>query len=472
MPSMTTRPVPDAQPASPPGPGVRRRVARWLLLVPALLIAVLGTLAPATAAAATTFGTIHGTTTSAAAAPAADEAPRLTVRGTLLNRAENRAPVEGVKFVVTSSTGATYEAVTDADGRYSIEIPASDTGDLTITLDEDTLPEGVKLAEGEPTEYKVSKDNTTTIVSFSPAVGPDNRQISTKWDQIPQLIYNGLLFGLIIALGSLGLSMVFGTTGLTNFAHGELLTFGAVVTYAFNRMGVPFAVSVLIAVVLGGLFGLVQDKGLWGPLRKRGIGLLALMIVSIGLMFFLRNVFQYVTGGRTLTYDDYVTVSGHRFLGASYTYRDLIVAAVCVLVLVGVTVALSRTRLGRATRAVSDNPALAASSGINVDRVISTVWIIGTALAALSGAFLGFNMGVTFQIGQLILLLLFCAVVVGGLGSVWGAVIGSIIVGLLIELSTLVLPEIALKNAGAFLLLIVILLVRPQGLLGRKERVG
>ncbi|HET9500663.1 MAG TPA: branched-chain amino acid ABC transporter permease [Marmoricola sp.] len=465
---MTTRPVPDRPSASPADGRVPRRTVRWLVLLAALFVAVLGTLAPATAAPATT----DRGTTDAGAVRQADEPPRLTVRGTLLNRADNDAPVEGVKFVVTSSTGATYEGETDKDGRYKIEVPASDTGELTITLDEDTLPDGVKLAEGEPTEYKVSKDATTTIVSFSPAVGPDTRQISTKWDQIPQLIYNGLLFGLIIALGSLGLSMVFGTTGLTNFAHGELLTFGAVVTYAFNRMGLPFAVAVLIAVVLGGLFGLVQDKGLWGPLRKRGIGLLALMIVSIGLMFFLRNVFQYVTGGRTLTYDDYVTVRGHRFLGASYTYRDLIVAAVCVLVLVGVTVALSKTRLGRATRAVSDNPALAASSGINVDRVISTVWIIGTALAALSGAFLGFNMGVTFQIGQLILLLLFCAVVVGGLGSVWGAVIGSLIVGLLIELSTLVLPEIALKNAGAFLLLIVILLVRPQGLLGRKERVG
>lgn len=461
MPSVTSQ-VPDARPAAPPGvlPS-----SRWLLLVPALLLAVLGLATPASASAAPT-------TTAPETVRHSDDIPRLTFQGTLLNRAENNEPVVGVKFTVTSSTGKTYEAETDDSGRYKIEVPSSDTGDLTITLDEDTLPEGVKLAEGAPTERTVSKDNTTTIVSFSPAVGPDNRQVATKWDQIPQLIYNGLLFGLIIALGALGLSMVFGTTGLTNFAHGELLTFGAVVTYAFNRMGLPFAVSVLLAVIGGAIFGLFQDKGLWGPLRRKGIGLLALMIVSIGLMFFLRNVFQYVTGGRTLTYDDYVTVRGHNFLGAQYTYRDLIVGAVCIAVLVGVTVALSKTRLGRATRAVSDNPALAASSGINVDRVISTVWIIGTALAALSGAFLGFNMGVTFQIGQLILLLLFCAVVVGGLGSVWGAVIGSLIVGLLIEMSTLVLPEIALKNAGAFLLLIVILLVRPQGLLGRKERVG
>jgi neutral amino acid transport system permease protein len=132
---------------------------------------------------------------------------------------------------------------------------------------------------------------------------------------------------------------------------------------------------------------------------------------------------------------------------------------------------LQFTRIGRATRAVSDNPALAAATGINVDRVISLVWIVGTALAALSGVFLGFTLGVTYQIGQLVLLLLFAACCVGGLGSVWGALLGALIIGVLIDLSTLVIPS-DLKNAGALLLLIVILLVRPQGLLGRRERVG
>lgn len=469
MRSTTTRPVPDAPPAAPPDRwSSRRSIALWCLLVPSLLMALLGSFTPANAA-----GTAAGSDVAASQGRYDDNTlPRLTFQGTLLNRAENGAPVAGVTFTVTSSTGKTYTAETDENGRYKIEVPESDKGDLTISVDEDTLPEGVKLAEGTETERKVSKDNTTTIVSFSPAVGPDNRQVTTKWDQIPQLVYNGLLFGLIIALGSLGLSMVFGTTGLTNFAHGELLTLGAVVTYFFNRMGVPFVLSCILAVIVGGLFGLVQDKGLWGPLRRRGIGLLALMIVSIGLQFFLRNLFQYFTGGRTLTYDDYVTVQGRSFLGVEYTVRDVLIALACILVMVGVTLSLTKTRLGRATRAVADNPALAASSGINVDRVITIVWVIGTALAALSGAFLGFSMGITFQIGQLVLLLLFAAVVVGGLGSVWGAMIGSLIIGVLIELSTLVLPEIALKNAGAFLLLIVILLVRPQGLLGRRERVG
>ncbi len=432
-----------------------RRPALWLLVLPALVVALLGTVAPALATTA----------------PAADEPPRLTVQGTLINRADNNTPVEGVTFTVTSSTGKTYEGETDENGRYRIEVPATDTGDLTITLDEETLPDGVKLAEGAPTERKVSKDNTTTIVSFSPPVGEDTRSVTTKWDRLPGLVYNGLLFGLVLALAALGLSMIFGTTGLTNFAHGELVTFGALMAYTFNvAFGWPFVPAAAMAFLLGAVFGWVQDTALWRPLRRRGTGLIAMMIVSIGLQFLLRNVFQYGTQGRTLNYRT-TTFAGNDFFGITWSWLDVMIGGTSLVVVLAATFALKVTRLGRATRAVSDNPALAASTGINVNRVINVVWVMGTALAALSGVFLAFTTSVTFQIGQLTLLLIFAAVCVGGLGSVWGAFIGSLIIGVLIETSALVIPS-ELKNAGALLLLILILLVRPQGLLGRKERLG
>jgi len=128
-------------------------------------------------------------------------------------------------------------------------------------------------------------------------------------------------------------------------------------------------------------------------------------------------------------------------------------------------------RIGKAMRAVSDNPPLAASSGINVSTVIAVVWAGGTALAGLSGVLLGVDQQVEYQTGFKILLLVFAAVTLGGLGTIWGAMLGSIIVGLLVEMSTLFIPT-ELKYVGAFVALIVILLVRPQGLLGRRERVG
>ena len=145
--------------------------------------------------------------------------------------------------------------------------------------------------------------------------------------------------------------------------------------------------------------------------------------------------------------------------------------AVAVIVLAAAIFALLRTRIGKATRAVSDNPALAAASGIDVDRVIRVVWVAGATLAGLAGILLGLAQGINFQMGFQILLLIFAAVTLGGLGTAYGALVGSIVVGLFITVSTLWIP-VELKNVGALGILIVILLVRPQGILGRAQRVG
>jgi branched-chain amino acid transport system permease protein len=153
------------------------------------------------------------------------------------------------------------------------------------------------------------------------------------------------------------------------------------------------------------------------------------------------------------------------------TPKDVVVVIFSALVLVAVTVALQRTKLGKATRAVADNTALAASSGINVDRVISVVWIVGAALAGLSGVLLGMTQGFDYQIGFKLLLLVFAAVVLGGLGTAWGAIVGAIIIGIFVEVSTLVVPA-ELKFVGALVVLILVLLWRPQGLLGKSQRVG
>jgi branched-chain amino acid transport system permease protein len=133
--------------------------------------------------------------------------------------------------------------------------------------------------------------------------------------------------------------------------------------------------------------------------------------------------------------------------------------------------ALSTTRLGKATRAVSDNPALASASGIDVNLVIRVVWIGGAALAGLGGVLIGLSQQVEYQMGFKTLLLVFAAVILGGLGTIWGSIVGAMLVGLFIQLSTLVIP-IELQNAGVLAVLIVVLLVRPQGILGRRERVG
>lgn len=418
------------------------------------------------------FGALGAPLLSATAAHADDK--EVSVFGTLKDGDNNDAPIPDVKITITDPAGATQEIVSDEDGRFRVKVPVSEEAtnpEITVEFDESTFPDGVSLRDPDANP-QVRKVGQVSSVPINLPFGADNREVKGVSDRIPQLVYNGLYFGVVLALGALGLSMIFGTTGLTNFAHGEMLTLGALAAFLVNNIfNMPFAVATVAAVLAGGLFGWLQDKALWAPLRKRGTGLIAMMIVSIGLMFFLRNLIQFLTKSRQENYREFYTPESKQFLGIDYTIRDLVVLAVSIVAIAVVSLWLSRTRLGRATRAVADNPALASSSGINVGQVIRTVWMLGGALAALGGCFMAFQLGVTFNIGQLTLLLLFASVTVGGLGSTNGAIVGSIIIGLLIELSTLVIPT-ELKNAGALVLLAVILLVRPQGLLGRKERIG
>jgi branched-chain amino acid transport system permease protein len=391
-------------------------------------------------------------------------------------RTDPCTPVSGVKISVEDEEGGVLgEATSAADGTFVIPLPGAAIDNLgttvTVKIDEDSLPEGSVLTD--PRDVS----NTKRIViegniSFTFPIGPDPNPPTPVYQQALQLLVSGLIFSLILALGALGLSMIFGTTGLTNFAHGELITFGALVAYGFDAgLGLPVIVAGLIAIVVSGGFGWAQDSVLWKPLRRRGTGLIAMMIVSIGLSIFLRSLYQYFAGADNHNYSQYATVEPWTLGPINLTPKEFIVTLLAIAVLIVVTQALQRTRMGKATRAVADNPALASSSGINVDRVISVVWIGGAALAGLSGFMLGLTQGFDFQLGFKLLLLVFAAVTLGGLGTIWGAIIGSLVVGIFIELSTLVIPS-ELKFAGAFAVLIVVLLFRPQGLLGRAERVG
>ncbi|MHB1066158.1 MAG: branched-chain amino acid ABC transporter permease [Candidatus Nanopelagicales bacterium] len=392
------------------------------------------------------------------------------VSGRLENRVDGgRTPVPGVTITVTGG-GFTESTTSGADGRWAIPVPAQ--GAYEVTIDVATLPEGVGLTDPAKVTIKttVQPPNLNRIVIFP--LGESTSVTNSKWETAAQLTFEGIRFGLLIALGALGLSLIYGTTGLTNFAHGEIITFGALATFTLNAgFGLPLIVAAVLGVVLTALFGSFQNRGLWKPLRKRGTGLIAMMIVSIGLAILLRNLFLFFYGGDKQAYTEFVGLAGIKFGPVAVTPSDIVVVIVSILALAAVVVGVQRTRLGKATRAVSDNPALASSAGIDVERVIEVVWIVGAALAGLGGILLAFTQQVSFQMGFQVLLLVFAAVTLGGLGTIWGAIVGSLVVGLFLQLSTLVIPS-ELKNVGALLVLIVILLVRPYGLLGRRERVG
>lgn len=405
------------------------------------------------------------------------------VQGCLIDRRDDPpTPVEGADITVSDESGNEIgTATTSAEGRFDIELGEAIKvlgKTFTVDIDADSLPEGAQLDNPDQDPLTISpKIQKDQFVTFP--IGAAAEKVST-FDKGLQLAVGGVVFALLLAMASLGLSMIFGTTGLTNFSHGELITFGAIVAFGIDQLSgditiggrnFTMVIAIIVAVVASVAFGWIQDKILWRPLRRRGTGLIAAMIVSIGLSIFLRNVFQYFAGADNHNYTQWTSPEPWSIGPVLITPKEVGVAILAILVLIGVTVALQTTRIGKATRAVSDNPALAASSGINVDRVISVVWAVGAGLAGLSGVLLGMTQGFDYQVGFKLLLLVFAAVVLGGLGSVWGALVGSFIIGIFIEVSTLVVPA-ELKFVGALVVLILVLMVRPQGLLGRAERVG
>lgn len=360
------------------------------------------------------------------------------------------------------------------DDRGTVELPLPGPGAYDVVLDVEDLPEDVAdlVPRQETIATNVEGGRARTVAFRLQPEGTAAAGSTAALDRVPQLLVNGIRFGLVIALAAVGLSLIFGTTGLTNFAHSELVTFGALVALALTTTaGLPFLLAAASAVVISGAFGWANDRLLWQPLRRRGTGLIAMMIVSIGLSLFLRYLYLFFVGGSPRTFPGAGQGPVALPLGITLRPLDLITMGLTVVVLLVVALALIRTRLGKATRAVSDNPALASASGIDVDRVIRTVWIAGAALAGLAGIVLGLQQAVSFQMGFQILLLVFAAVTLGGLGTAFGALVGSLIVGVFVELSTLVIPS-ELRNVGALVILIVILLVRPQGILGRAQRVG
>ena len=433
----------------------RRSRGRWLILFGILLSAL-------------TLSGIAASPAMAVTGSTATEAEEEFEYFFVGNVTFDEEPLEGVSISVEGG-GFEAETETDAEGRWTIGVP--EKGEYELTLDEDTLPEGVVVEDGQATVTAEFGLTSRKAVNFF--LGEGTRTTTDISAQVLIRVVNGLNFGLLLALAAIGLSLIFGTTGLSNFAHAELVTFGALMVLTFGvNLALPIWLAIIIALVLSAALGWTLDAALWKPLRKRGVGLIPLMIVSIGLSLAIRYTYQFFYGGSTSQLPG-ATIPSDIHLGPiTLSWIDVASMATSIVVLLAFAFFLLRTRIGKATRAVSDNASLAAASGIDVDRVIRIVWVTGATLAGLSGILWAyFRPGVSWDMGFQILLLIFAAVTLGGLGTAFGALVGSIIVGLFIELSTLWLPS-DLKYVGALVVLILVLLFRPQGILGRRERIG
>ena len=379
-------------------------------------------------------------------------------------------PISGVGVSIAGPDGFSAEVKTDSLGAWEVLVTAK--GTYAATINESDLQSGQALTDPKKGTIKANVFMLGVELRLLFPIGPGVEK-ATRLERSAQLTVDGLLLGLIIALAALGLNLIFGTTGLTNFAHGEILTFAGLLTYYFSAIvKLPVPLAALVAVVLSGFIsGFLRDRYLWKPLRKRGTGLIAMLVVSIGFAIFLRYFFLFLFGGDTRQLPQYAGQAGLELGLVNITPKSILTTTIGIGFIVFATLWLLTTRMGKASRAVADNPALASASGIDVQKVIRAVWILGAALAGYAGVIVTVNQGVSFLMGQDMLLLIFAAVTLGGLGTANGALVGSLIIGLFVQLSTLFIPT-ELKYVGALVVLILILIVRPQGILGRKERIG
>lgn len=287
--------------------------------------------------------------------------------------------------------------------------------------------------------------------------------------QILQYLINGISIGSVYAIIALGYTMVYGIAKMLNFAHGDIIMVGAYISFCVtNYLGLPALVSVVAAMVVCTLLGIIIEGLAYKPLR--GTPSLAVLITAIGVSYFLQNAAQLIWSSSPKNFTSIISADSIVLFDGSIviTAEVLLTVAVSVLVMIGLTLFTSKTRTGKAMRAVSEDRDAAQLMGINVNRTISTTFAIGSALAAVAGVLLCSTVP-TLQptTGAMPGIRAFTAAVFGGIGSIPGAMLGGILLGI-IETFSKVYLSTQFSDAIVFSVLIIILLVKPAGLLGKQ----
>ena len=440
-----------------------------------LLLVALGALSAVASTVAAQDGTPDARQSEGADGGAQDDGFTQSIGGRLTASDEEGEPVpiEGAKLTVLLDGTDVGSDTSGEDGTWRVMVPAP--GAYSVELDPDSLPEGVALrSEAHAVLESVrveSGQNKQVRFLFGERIGTS----PSRWERFANLTVQGVKFGSIIALAAVGLSLIYGVTGLVNFAHGELVAFGALIAWFLNASsggpGFHLVLASLLTLPLAVLLGAGLEGGLWRPLRRRRSGRIALLLVAIGLALVMRHAYLIVYGGASRPYVDYTIQRPFSWGPLVLLPKDFAIIAVALAVLVLVALLLVRTRTGTAMRAVADNRDLSEASGIDVERIIMRTWMLGAALAALGGVLQGIAQSVTWDMGFTLLLLMFAAVIVGGLGTAFGVMAGGLVIGVVSEVSTYWFTT-EFKLVFALGALIAVLLVRPHGIFGRAERIG
>jgi neutral amino acid transport system permease protein len=282
----------------------------------------------------------------------------------------------------------------------------------------------------------------------------------------PQLIVNGIALGSIIALGAVGLTLTVGILRLSNFAHGDLMTVGAYIAWTLNQTQIPGLNNIWISMLVGIIatigIALLAEVILWKRMRRVRATATTLVIISIGLALFLRNGILLVWGSQSKRYNLPIS-EAIDFFGVKLEFYKLVVLGLALLAIAGLHFLLQNTKIGKAMRAVADDVDLARVTGIDVERVVLWTWIIAAGLTGLAGQMLGLVTVNRPDMGWFLILPMFAAITLGGIGNPYGAIAGAFIIGIAQEVAVPIVGS-QYKLAIALMLMVLTLLFRPQGL--------
>lgn len=282
-------------------------------------------------------------------------------------------------------------------------------------------------------------------------------------DYLPYLI-SGLVTGTVLLLGSVGFSLVRRTENFLNISHGQILTLGAFLGYTFNvTLGLNIYISFLISTLITTVVGWITYKVFYKPIRSYGS--LYLLFTSVGVSYIIHGAIEVFYGVQAKSYNIESTkvfkINGIPIISGT----ELTVIMLALASVYGLHLILTKTLTGKAIRAIASNLTLANARGIDTEKITSITWLLSSALGAMAGIFYGLIGTVYTDMGWSVILLILSAVVLGGLGSIYGVMIGAMIIGLSMDLSVIIIPA-SYRPAVAFAMVILVLIFRPQGILG------
>lgn len=285
-----------------------------------------------------------------------------------------------------------------------------------------------------------------------------------------QQLLNGITMGSTYALIAIGYSMVFGILGLVNFSHGSIYMFGAMLTLVLiTSLKMNFISAFILSIILTGVVGILVDKITLLPLRNKKAPKISALISTIGFSIFLQNLIMILFGSETKNFPNIIENKSIKVLSLNISYIQLLIFFLCIVLLILLALMIYKTKLGEAMRAASQNTVAAKLMGINVDYIITSTFFIGSSLAAVAGTLVGmYYQTVDPFIGFMAGLKAFAAAVLGGIGSLSGAVIGGITIGIIETLAAGYINS-GYRDAIAFGVLIIVLIFKPSGILGKES---